>query len=234
MSERITRKDLRTDKFAVAVEHNVEYMAAHRAQVIRYSLIGLAVILIGGAIYFYRGYLHEQRQVKLADAIQIQETAVTAGVTPGPLAFPTDDAKRDAATKAFAAVTSEYGDSREGLIAQYYLGSIAADAGKLDEARKRYQAVADSSDKDYSSLAKLSLAELDYLENKPSEGEKVLRDLIAHPTIMVSKDQATIALARHLGKTNPAEARKLLEPITSRTTGAAQTAVQLLGELQNQ
>ena len=234
MSDRITRKDLRTDKFAIAVEHNVEYVAEHRAQVIRYGLIGLAVILIGAAMYFYRSYQHNVREEKLADAIQVQETNVQPGVQPGPLAFPTEDAKRAAAIKVFSDVAAEYPSAREGLIAQYYLGCIATDAGKLDEARKRFQSVADSGDKDYASPAKLSLSGVNFSENRNADGEKLLRDLIAHPTILVSKEQATISLARQYATTNPAEARKLLEPLTAQPGGASQAAVQVLGEMQAQ
>jgi predicted negative regulator of RcsB-dependent stress response len=234
VSDRITRKDLRTDKFAVAVEHNVEYVAEHRAQVIRYALIGLAVLLLGAAIYFYRGHQRDVRQEKLADAIHIQETNVQPGVQPGPLSFPTDEAKRAAATKAFSALSTEFSGSREGLVAQYYLASIAADAGKLDEARKRYQSVADSGDKDYASLARLSLAGVDFSENRNADGEKRLRDLMANPTVLVSKEQAIISLAHHYATTNPAEARKLLEPLTTTPSSASQAAVQLLGDMQAQ
>lgn len=234
MSDRITRKDLRTDKFAVAVEHNVEFVAGHRGQFIRYALIGLALIVVGAAIYFYRGYQRDIRQEKLADAIQVQETNVQAGVQPGPLAFPTDEAKRQAATKAFGDLAAQYAGTREGLIAEYYMACIAADAGKLDEARKRYQSVADSSDKDYSSLAKLSLSGVDFAENRGAEGEKLLRELMNNPTTLVSKDQATIALAHYYSTTKPAEARKLLEPMTTQPNGASQAAVQLLGDMQAQ
>ena len=46
-----------------------------------------------------------------------------------------------------------------------------------------------------------------------AEAEKLLRSLIDDPTILVSKEQATIALAKVVAKKNPAEARKLLEPL---------------------
>jgi len=41
----------------------------------------------------------------------------------------------------------------------------------------------------------------------------MLRGLIQNPTILVSKEQATLALARLLAASRPAEARKLLEPL---------------------
>jgi hypothetical protein len=232
VSDHLSRKQLRTDGFAVAVEHNVEFLSGHRRQVIRYGAIALILIAVGFGIYFYLGHQKAARQEQLADAIQIQESAVTPGAQqPGPLVFTTEDAKRQAAIKAFTGEATAFPGTREGWIAEYYLGCIAADAGKLDEARKRFQAVSDGADKDYASVATYSLAETDYMENRDAEGEKLLRQLIDHPTILMSKEQATIALARHLGKTKPAEARKLLEPIASSPSAASQAAVTVLGEI---
>ena len=235
MSDRINRKELRTDGFAVAVEHNVEFVGSHRAQFIRYGALVLVVLVLGGAYAWYRSYSHNVRQDKLNDAIQIQESTVTPGALPGPLSFSTDQAKRDAATKAFSGVASEYSGTREGWVAEYYLASIAADAGKLDEARKLYQKVADDGNKEYASLAKLSLADTAFAEGRSADGEKLLKDLMDNPTVFVSKEQATITLAHHYVAVNKAsDARKLLQPLTSSPNGASQAAVQMLGDLQSQ
>jgi predicted negative regulator of RcsB-dependent stress response len=230
VSDHLTRKELRTDGFAVAVEHNVEYVSEHRKQLIQYGAIGLAVILAGAGIYGYLTHAKSVRENLLTDAIGIQESQVTPGALPGSGTYGTE-AKTAAAQKAFTAIATEHSSAKEGLIADYYLGCIAADAGKLDEARKHFQSVADSGNKDYSSLAKLSLAEVDYMQNRAAEGEKILRGLIDHPTLLVSKDQATISLARHLAKTNPAEARKLLDPLIKSQTVASQVAVGVMSEI---
>lgn len=235
MSDRIARKDLRTDNFAVAIEHNVDFVSHHRGQFIRYGAIALAVIGLAVAVYYYRAYQHDVRQEKLGEAIQIQEATVTPGVTPGPLSFPTDQGKRDAAVKAFSEVATQYSGTREGSVAEYYLACIAADAGKLDESRKRFQQVANQDNKDYASLAKLSLADTDFVENRGPEGEKLLREIMDNPTVFVSKEQATIALAHYYADHNRvAEAKKLLEPLTSQPNAASQAAVQILGDLKSQ
>jgi hypothetical protein len=231
VSEHLTRKDLRTDGFAVAVEHNVEYVSEHRKQLIQYGGIGVAVVAAAVGIYLFFGHQKTVREDQLGDAISIQESQITPGAQPGAGVYSTEAAKTAAAQKAFGAVAAEHGSSKEGHIAEYYLGCIAADAGKLDEARKHFQTVADSSDKDYSSLANLSLAEVDYMQNRAADGEKILRGLMEHPTMLVSKDQATISLARHLAKTNPAEAKKLLEPLVKEPTVASQIAVGLLSDI---
>jgi predicted negative regulator of RcsB-dependent stress response len=233
VSEHLTRKELRTDRFAIAVGHNVEYLAEHRKQMVRYGGIALLAIVAGLGVYYFRSQQVTTRESALFDAIQIQETPVTPGVAPGPLAFPTDTAKQAAAAKAFSAIATGHSGTREGWIAEYYLGCIASDAGKLDEARKRFQSVAGGADKDYASLASFSLAEIDYTENKTADAEKILRQIIANPTVLVSKDQATVTLARHLSRTNPAEAKKLLQPLVSQANAASQVAISVLGEIKN-
>jgi hypothetical protein len=131
----------------------------------------------------------------------------------GGTSFPTQEAKDAAVSDAFSKIAAQYNGSREGAIAEYTLAGLATDAGRNDEARKRYQAVVDSGSKEYASLAKLALAQLDFAENKNADGEKLLRDLMENPTALVSKDQATLALVHQIAKTRPAEAHKLLTPL---------------------
>jgi len=91
--------------------------------------------------------------------------------------------------------------------------------------------VADHGDAKYASLSKLSLAQIDFADGKDGQGEAVLRGLISHPTIFVSKEQATIMLARFLGPKKPAEARKLLDPLRNAPGTVGQVALQVYGEL---
>jgi hypothetical protein len=52
-----------------------------------------------------------------------------------------------------------------------------------------------------------------------------------NPTIFVSKDQATVVLARMLVLSKPAEARKLLEPLRAKPGAVGQTAIQAYADL---
>ena len=52
-----------------------------------------------------------------------------------------------------------------------------------------------------------------------------------HPTIYISKEQATIALAHALTTSKPAEARKLLDPLKTERPAVGQVAITLLGQL---
>ncbi len=228
---RITRKELKTDKFALEVEHTVDFFEEHQSEIIRYGAAALVVVAIVIVIFIYRGHQHTVRQEALAHAITIQEAPVGQATPGAAVTFPTQEAKDKEAVKVFSELAAKYSGSDEGYIAEYYLGCIAADQGKLAEADKRFSSVAANASKKYASLAKLSLGQLYFAENKPGEGEKMLRSLIDSPTVFVSKEQATIALAKVLAPTKPAEARKLLDPLRAIPGPVSQTAITAYSEL---
>jgi predicted negative regulator of RcsB-dependent stress response len=228
---RITRKELKTDKFALEVGHTVDYFEEHRTEILRYGAAALAVAAIAVLLLVYRSHRQTSRQEALAKAIAVQEAPVEQGGTGTPLTFPTQEAKDKEAIKAFSELAANYSGTDEGSIAEYYLGCIAADQGKLSEADKRLSSVANSAGKQYASLAKLSLGQVYFAEGKPGLGKQMLQSLIEHPTIFVSKDQATVALAKALAPTDPAGARKLLDPLRAKPGAASQTAIQAYGDL---
>ena len=232
---RITRKELKTDKFALEVEQTVDFFEEHRNEVLRYGGIAVVVILLVVGIVMYRSHQRANREQELGAAIQVQEAPV-GGAAPGnPIFFPTQAEKDKAAIKAFADIATKYSGSDEGIIAENYLGAIAADQGRLDDAEKRFKSVADSGNKALASVAKLSLADIYAVQGKNKESEAVLRDLMDHPTELVSRDQAAFKLARLLAKSNPAEARKLIDPLrTSSNPTVSQDAISLSAELAQQ
>ncbi len=231
MPDHLTRKELKQDNVALGVELSFAYFTAHRQRIVRIGGGVLAlIVVIAGAIY-YRNYEHDQRQQQLADAMTLQGAVVGAPSPTGGPSFPTEAAKKDAVTKAFAKLVAEHSGSSEAYIAEYSLGAMDTEAGKMADARRKFQDVADHADANYASLAKLSLAQLDFGENRIAEAQTILKDLADHPTDLVSKDQATITLARGLAPTKPEEARKLLLPIASKASEISQVAVTALTEL---
>jgi predicted negative regulator of RcsB-dependent stress response len=210
---RITRKELKSDKFAQEVGLTVTFFEEHQKDVVRYGAIGVAAALLIVGFAIYQRHEHAARQQELADAIKVQETPVAAVAAGGQATFQTQEAKDQAAIKAFADLQSKHSGSSEAQIAGYYLGCIHADQGKLADAEKNFLDVATHGDKNYSSLAKLSLAEIYFTDGRFDQGEKTLRELMEKPTVFVSKEQAAIALAHHLMGRNNAEARKVLAPI---------------------
>jgi hypothetical protein len=230
---RITRKELKSDKFALEVEHTVTFFEEHRQQLTRYGGIAVVVVLLIVVYVIYSRHQHTDREVALAHAIEVQEAPVGGVSANGGLSFPTQDAKDKEAIKVFSDLNNKYSGSNEGEVAQYYLGSILADEGNLALAEKSFLEASQKGNAQYSSLAKLSLAQIYFSDGRDTQGEAIVRDLIAHPTEFVSSEQATITLARYLAIKKPAEARKLLDPLRSQPGAVGQIALTMLGEIMN-
>jgi predicted negative regulator of RcsB-dependent stress response len=231
---RITRKELKTDKFALELGQTFTFFEEHQKQITRYAVIALGVLVLIGGYWMYSRRQHSVREQALARAIQVQESKVGPPSPGQNFNFPSQDVKDQAALKAFGELIVQYGNSVEGQIARYYMGSIQADQGKLADAEKNFKEVADRGDAKFASLAKLSLAQIYFADGHADQGEALLRSLIANPTIFVSADQATISLANYLKTKNPAEARKLLEPLRAKSGSTGTVALQLINELPQQ
>ncbi|MEO7143096.1 MAG: tetratricopeptide repeat protein [Bryobacteraceae bacterium] len=232
--DRLTRKELKSDKFALEVEHTVDYVSEHRQQVILYGAIVAAIVVIAGGIYLYRNHTRAVRQEELHVALRIQDASVGPSQTPGNtsmLSFPTEQAKQQALVKAFTNLAVQDSGTEEGTIATYYLGTNAADKGNLADAAKYLGEAANSSYSNYASMAKLALARIYAGQGKLADGEKLIRSVIDHPTDFVSKEDATIALARLLAPTRPEEARKLLEPLRTARSSISRAALSALAGL---
>jgi predicted negative regulator of RcsB-dependent stress response len=228
---RITRKELKTDKFAQEVGLTVTFFEEHQKDVVRYGGIGVAVVLLIGGFFVYQRHEHAARQEELTEAIRIEETPIATVAASGQTTFPTQDAKDQAAIKAFSDLESKHSGSDEAQIAEYYLGCVHSDQGNLGAAEKNFLNVANHADKNYASLGKIALAEIYFSDGRADQGEKMLRDLMAHPTIFVSQDQAAITLAKHLIGRNNAEARKLLAPIRDSKSPVAGIAQAMSAQL---
>ena len=212
--DRLTRKELKSDRFALEVQHSIRVVSEHRQQLTRWGTIaGVVLILVVGVIV-YRNHEHDVRQEALHNAQQLQNATIGPQVNEFAISFPTQADRDKAVNKAFTELATKYPGTDEGLVAEFFLGTNAADHGNLNEAEKRLKQVADSSSA-YTALAKVSLAQIYAGEGKLADGEKLLQSLIDHPTPLVSKESATILLAELIEKKDPQRARKLLEPLRS-------------------
>ncbi len=229
--DRITRKELKTDRFALEVEQTVEYFREHRRQITRYGTIVLAIAVLLPATGWYRRHQRGVRQEALTAALQIYNAPVGQTGNPFLPGYPSEEEKNKAALKAFGEVADRYGGSDEGLIATYYLGTMAADRGDFAEAERRLRRVAEARNANYAALAKLALAELCRAQGKRAEAEKLLRSLADKPTDFVSKEHATIVLGELLAESRPAEARKLLEPLRTERSVISRHSLSVLAQL---
>lgn len=228
---RITRKELKQDKFVEDVGLTVDFLGEHRPQAIRYGVAGLAaLVLIGGLVIWFR-HRDTERQAALTAALQVWQTPVGPAQEGDRKPFATEDDKQKAVLKAFTDVAARYSGSNEAAVAEYYVGSSAANSGKLAAAEVAFKEVIDSGNADYGSLAKLALASVYKSERRQADGEKLLQSVIDKPSDFVSQEQATIALARYVASTDPERARKLLTPLRTARASIGRIAIAELNAL---
>lgn len=222
----MTRHELKDqvqhDKFTDSVSGALGYAASHREQLIRWGIIAVLVLAAIGGIAWYESYQNSLRQQDLEAALEVADTPVGPANPSDPTVktFATQDAKTKASMKALSAVLSKDGGTRQGLTAQYYLGTLKAQSGDQRGAEADLTTVSNSNS-ECAPLAKIALAELYAGQNKGSQAQGLLRRLIDKPTDLVSKAQATILLAHLEETTNPQDARKLLQSLKSPTEDPA-------------
>lgn len=226
--DRLTRKQLKQDKFAQEVGQTVQFLEQHRRQIIRAGIAVLAIVLLASGWVFYSRYQKSVRQKELAAAMDMMQAPIGPPALYGPSAFPTVEEKEHAIERALQQIVSKHPGSEEALIARYFLGARAAsDPARMDEAVRQLTLAAEGNSP-YASLARLALAEVYAVQGKTAEAEKLLKGLMERPTILVSKEQVTISLARLLAPSRPEEARKLLEPLRSAPGPVGRAAVEAL------
>lgn len=222
--DKLTRKELKSDKFALEVQHSVEFVSEHRKQLARWGPVVAVLALLIAAVMWYRSYQHNVREEALHSAMQIQNSQIGPKQSDFVVTFATTQERDAAVLKAWRDMAAKYPGTQEGDIAEYFLGTNASDAGNLPEAAKHFQAAIDSGSGPYASEAKLALAAVYAAQGKVNDGAKLIQSVIDHPTVMVSKDAATLALADLIKQSDPQRARQLVDPLRSSTRAAVSKA----------
>ncbi|HXU29830.1 MAG TPA: tetratricopeptide repeat protein [Thermoanaerobaculia bacterium] len=165
-STHLTRKEIKRDEVAAAVGRSVDYAQSH-GRTIGIG-IGAAVLVLLVLLGFW-GFRASQRgkaSAALGEALQLASAPIQAtGATPDDPdtpSFATPEARRARAKKAFENVRETFRFSAAAEVASVYLGQIAAEEGKLDEARKLWEDYVDDHPDDMlAGNVKLNLIELD-------------------------------------------------------------------------
>ena len=211
MTRHELKEQLQHDRFTDTVSEAVSYAASHRESLIRWLIIAGAGLVLIGAFLWYRSYQDSLRQRDLAAAFQVLDAPV--GAAPGASkTFATVDLKRQESVKVLSDVVANDSNSRLGLIARYYLGTLKAQSSDTKGAESDLRAVADSSN-EIAPLAKVALAQLFAGQNRQADAQALLKSLVDKPSRLVSKEQAQIMLAQLEATTNPQSAKAILNSL---------------------
>ena len=211
MTRHELKEQLQHDHFTDAVSDVVSYARVNRELLTRLVFAAVVILLLGAAAIWFTSYKRSERQQALDAAMRVVEAPVGTS-TSVPTSYPTQAAKQQAEIRSLSDVVTRYGGSREGLIAEYYLGTVKAQTNDSKGAESNLKRVADSSS-DFAALAKIALAQLFAGENRISDARALLKSISDKPSDLVSTTQAQILLAQLDVSTNPQEAKKILQSL---------------------
>lgn len=219
MTRHELKEQLQHDQFTESVSGALRYASAHKERMTQWGVIAGVVLLLAGAAIWFNSYRRAQRVQDLQAAFNVLDTPV------GPhndysKTFATEEEKRKASIHALIDVVAEDRGTREGYLAQYYLGTLKAQNNDIAGAEADLRVVANSSS-DAAALAKIALAQLYISAKRNSDAANLLRSLINKPTDLVSKAQAQILLAQLDKSVNPQESKRLLQGLKSPTESPA-------------
>lgn len=211
MTRHELKEQLQHDHFTDAVSSAVGYASSHRQSLIRWSVIGAVIAIIAVGAWWYLRSQRDARRHDLATALAVLDAQVGP---PNEYAktFATEDAKQDAGLKALSDVVSKDGGSKEGLIAQYYRGTLRAQKSDKAGAESDLKTVADSNS-EVAPLAKIALAQIYLGEKKTTEAQGLLKGLADDPKDLVSKAQAQVLLAQIDETANPQRSKDVIRSI---------------------
>ncbi len=219
-----TKASLKQDTFLTTTPNGLEWAKENRKSVIVTTSILLAVIVLAvlvGVIYNRRS---DAAATGFGEALQVfQAPVAVAGQPPlpGVKTYATVAERAMAANKLFAGVADQYGMTKDGKNARYFVGITAMEAGQNQTAESTLQAVASGWDKDLSNLAKLALADLYHQTGRDAQAIDLYNQLAANSSSTVPATTAQISLAELYtaqGKTE--QARKIYAQIKDKDKDA--------------
>jgi predicted negative regulator of RcsB-dependent stress response len=232
----ISRRELKKDEVRDTFAHGAEAVLSHQKLSI-YILVVAVAIAIG--VFGWKAY--DQRQTLKAaaafdDAMKVYQAPVQGNgeaAPPGVLTYKDEKVKFGDASKKFADIAAKYSRTRPAQLALYFQALSLEKLGQNDEAKKLLQALVARGGDDFSSVGQFELAQLEDRTGQPAEALKLYQQLLAKPSVLVSKPVVMLSLAEHYGNSNPSEAAKMYQQIKSEypDSAMAQQADQELGLL---
>lgn len=215
--DRYTRHQLKHDEFQEKMEVLQVFAEEHLKQII---LVGMAAIVVAGAVWWIKDYYAQQESVantELQAAITTfhayvgsSQQASQMGATES---FPTAKEKYQKSLAQFSKVVKNYPHTKAADYALIQMGISQSMLGNNKAAVKTLQDAVKGSDKEIASQARFALAGVLAKTGKTSEAVKIYQNLAAHPTTMVPRATALLAMADTYRVTQPKRAREIYEQV---------------------
>lgn len=216
MSDHLSRKELKQDKFRESIEHGAEAVYSHSQAAAILVTVAVAAVLIYGGWKFYNDRQTVLASAALDDAMKVYNAPIRQANVPietGELTFPDTQTRSQAASPKFAAVADKFSSTNPGKLARYYEALTLLDLEKQNQALESLKKVVGGSDKELSAMAQYQMANIYARTGRADDAVKTYRAIAEAKSVLVPRPLVLIELADLLSQSKPAEATTLYEQI---------------------
>jgi tetratricopeptide (TPR) repeat protein len=216
-----TRHQLKQDRFSKvtleAAENAAHWSVEHQSKLIvaTIAVVVIAAIAFGG--WYYVSSQDEKASGDLATAVRTFGTPIRPAGMPAQPEYPSFASVQERATaarKQFQDIVDKYPRTHTADMARYFVGLTAQQLNDNAAAERNLQEAAGSSNGDLAALGKFALASLYRAENKDQQAIDLYKQLIAKPTLVVSKATAQLELATlYETEKKPDDAKKIYDEV---------------------
>lgn len=232
MASHLSRKELKHDAFVEEVGHQVHFLAQHRKQVVVGLVVVIALIVGIASFVGYQRTRAAAANAALQDAVRLFNGTVTTEQAMGRVTFATTGERNRRVTEALEGIKSEYSGTDQAAAADYYLGLLNVEEGEYDAAKTHLQVAVAGAGPQYSSLARLTLANVLGIQGDVATAREHYDALVKNPSEVVPADRAKLELARMLADKDPEAAKPLLEELVQQPGPVSVAAGSTLRRLQ--
>ena len=216
MSDHLSRKELKQDKFRESIEHGAEAVYSHGQAAAILVAVAVAAVLIYGGWKFYNDRQTVLASAALDDAMKVYNAPIRQANVPietGEPTFPDTQTRSQEASPKFAAVAVKFSSTNPGKLARYYEALTLLDLEKQNQALESLKKVVGGSDKELSAMAQYQMANIYARTGKTDDAVKTYRAIADTKSVLVPRPLVLIELADLLSQSKPAEATTLYEQI---------------------
>jgi tetratricopeptide (TPR) repeat protein len=199
---RIKRKELKRNDLAETFGRTVDYVAHHRRGATEAIGAAVAVVLLAGGFFLFRGWREHQAGKELSAALEMLESplASDAAAASAPRTFPNAEARESEAAKHLREAAKK-GSTDAGRAATVIL---AARTEKSATAAETLTKVAREARFEVAAVAEINAARLLAAEGKTTEAIDRLKRAIESPESSIPKDALLFALGETYEKAGSA------------------------------
>ena len=216
MSQHITRRELKQDKFRESIAHGAEAVISHKAFATVLIALVAAIAVAAGTWRIYAERRNVNAAAALDEATKVYNARIRASSEPaeaGEITYLNDASKLQDAAAKFTAVADKYPRTNPGQLARYYAALCLEGLDLHNQALESLKKLEGSSDKELAALAQYQAAIIYARTGKAGDAVKIYRALAEKSSVFVPRGLALLELAGQLRATNPKEAAQIYAQI---------------------